>query len=93
MDKNVSLFTCKDPSVVDCITASPCLIRSLIDFQVLDFDRILSDVHCPLFLHIDGFGEGSSGCKETFKDYASEGIHKKVIWKMAAVQRLPRELI
>ena len=81
MDKNVSLFTCKDASVVDYIISSPCLIRSLIDFQVLDFDSILSDGHCPLFLHIEAFGEGSSGCKETFKGNASEGIHKKIIWK------------
>ena len=45
------------------------------------FDSILSDVHCPLFLHIGGFGEGSSGCKETVKGNASEGVHKKVILK------------
>ena len=55
VDKDVGLFTCKDASAVDYIIASPSLIRSLIDFQVLDFDSILSDVHCPLVLHIDGF--------------------------------------
>ena len=75
VDKNVG----KDASVVDYIISSPSLIRSLIDFQVLDFDSILSDVHCPLFLHINGFGEGSSDCKETIKGNASEWVHKKVI--------------
>ena len=29
--------------------------------QVLDFDSILSDVHCPLFLHIGDFNENSAG--------------------------------
>ena len=52
--------------------------------------RVLSDVHCPLFLridefplflHIDDFDEGSSGCKEIIKGNASEGVHKKVIWE------------
>ena len=45
MDKNLGLFTCKDASVVDYIIVSPSLFQSIIDFQVLDFDSILSDVH------------------------------------------------
>ena len=78
MDKNLSLFTCKDASVVDYIIVSPSLFQSIIDFQVLDFDSILSDVHCPLVLHIDGFSEGS--ISSVHQKNVSE-VRKKEVWK------------
>ncbi|MEW8548127.1 MAG: reverse transcriptase family protein, partial [Candidatus Thiodiazotropha sp.] len=80
MDKNLGLFTCKDASVVDYIIASPNLFQSVIDFQVLDFDSILSDVHCPLVLHIDGFSEGSISSGEVPQNNISE-VRKKIVWK------------
>ena len=63
---------------MDYIIVSPSLFQSIIDFQVLDFDSILSDVHCPLVLHIDGFSEGSNNSVP--QKNVSEA-RKKVVWK------------
>lgn len=54
-DRGVGNFTCfKSPSgtVLDYVIVSDCLIPQITDFSVGDFDKTLSDVHCPLFFSI-----------------------------------------
>ena len=92
-DKNVGHFTCKDASAIDYIIVSPNLTRSLVDFQVLEFESILSDVHCPVYLNIDGFSESSNGCKVSDEGSESNGIHKKLCGKMKVVKLLLKALI
>ena len=61
IDKNVGHLTCKDASAVDYFIVSTNLIQASVVFQVLDFDTILSDAYCPLFLHIGDFNVNSAG--------------------------------
>lgn len=50
-DKNVGISTCSN-SVIDYAIVSPTLFRSIIDFNVLPFDPILSDIHKPICLQL-----------------------------------------
>ena len=49
-DKNIGKPTCKGVSVVDYFLANPSLFPSVVDFDVLDFDKLLSDVHSPVYV-------------------------------------------
>ena len=49
-DKGVGKFTCKNASVVDYFIASPNVFTLIADFDVMEFDHCLSDVHCPLYV-------------------------------------------
>ena len=40
--------TCKNSSVIDYVIMSPELFPSIQYFEVLDFDPLLSDIHCPV---------------------------------------------
>ena len=42
------LYTCKNASVVDYVVVSEDLFDVVSDFCVLDFDPLLSDIHCPV---------------------------------------------
>ena len=81
IDKDVGHLTCKEASVVDYFIASSNLTQSIIDFQVLDYDSILSDVHCPLVLHVDGFSENNVGHRRSMENNLSAKVRKKIIWK------------
>ncbi|CAG2247273.1 unnamed protein product [Mytilus edulis] len=50
-DKDIGLTTCNN-SVIDYAIVSPNLFRSIVDFNVLIFDPILSDIHKPICLHL-----------------------------------------
>ncbi|CAG2205247.1 unnamed protein product [Mytilus edulis] len=50
-DKDIGLTTC-NYSVIDYAIVSPNLFRSIVDFNVLIFDPILSDIHKPICLHL-----------------------------------------
>ena len=50
-DRDIGLTTCNN-SVIDYVIVSPKLFRSIIDFNVLIFDPILSDIHKPISLHL-----------------------------------------
>jgi hypothetical protein len=41
-------FTCKNKSVVDYCISSPVIINSCIEFEVMEFLELYSDVHCPI---------------------------------------------
>ena len=47
-DKNIGKPTCKDVSVVDYMITSPELLRHIDNFEINDFDPLLSDVHCAI---------------------------------------------
>ena len=47
-DKGVGKLTCKDASVVDYALLSYDMFDTVIDFKVLDFDEMISDVHCAI---------------------------------------------
>ena len=46
----IGALTCKNSSLVDYIIASPPLFSLLADFEVLEFNEMLSDVHCPIYV-------------------------------------------
>ena len=45
---NPGKLTCKSASVVDYVLLSHCLFDCVIDFAVLDFNELYSDVHAPI---------------------------------------------
>ena len=47
-DRNIGNFTCKGSTVVDYCIASPELFNKFLEFEVLPFDPMISDVHCAL---------------------------------------------
>ncbi|CAG2211337.1 unnamed protein product [Mytilus edulis] len=50
-DRDIGLTTCNN-SVIDYAIVSPNLFQSIVDFNVLIFDPILSDIHKPICLHL-----------------------------------------
>lgn len=50
-DRGIGHTTCNN-SVIGYVIVSPELFRSVIDFNVLTFDPILSYVHKPVCLHL-----------------------------------------
>ena len=49
-DKDIGKFTCKNVGVVDYTIASPGYLKHITNFQVLEFSKLLSDVHCQYIL-------------------------------------------
>jgi hypothetical protein len=47
-DYKIGQTTCKGASVVDYVIASPGILGSVTDFQIDDFDPLLSDIHSPI---------------------------------------------
>ena len=52
-DKDIGRPTCKDVSVVDYIVAAPYIFPFISKFHIDDFNRVLSDAHCALFLDLE----------------------------------------
>ena len=49
-DALIGRATCKNVSVVDYAVCSANVLRSITDLYVIDFDPMLSDVHCAVCL-------------------------------------------
>ena len=47
-DKGLGKYTTKNDSVLDYMLAPPALFNEIYDFEILEFNPILSDVHCPI---------------------------------------------
>ena len=47
-DKNIGRFTCRNASVVNYCITSPELLKLLFDFDILESNKLFSDVHAPL---------------------------------------------
>ncbi|XP_033736865.1 uncharacterized protein LOC117325053 [Pecten maximus] len=77
-DKSVGKLTCKNASVVDYVLCSSKLVKNIDDFEILDFNSLLSDVHCPISftLHFDDVLNTTISCNNPTK--MEEGINK---WK------------
>ena len=58
-DQKNSKFTCKNISVVDCIISSPEYLKHIASLQVLEFSKLLSDVHCPISICLDNVKQSS----------------------------------
>ena len=52
IDKNVGKTTSKESSIVDYFLASSDLFPLICEFEVLDFDPLISDIHCRLHASI-----------------------------------------
>ncbi|CAG2247210.1 unnamed protein product [Mytilus edulis] len=52
-DKCIGKTTCKDASLVDYLIVSPHLFDEIVDFEVIEFNPMFSDVHCRLHFSID----------------------------------------
>jgi hypothetical protein len=44
---------CKNVGVIDYAIASPEYLKHITNFRVLEFSKLLSDVHCPIYIFID----------------------------------------
>ena len=51
-DKNLGNFTTRNNTVIDYCIANPELFPEVSHFEVLDFNPILSDVHCAITLNL-----------------------------------------
>ena len=52
-DSHIGRQTCKNSSVIDYVIMSPELFPGIHSFDVLDFDPLLSDIHCPVAFTIN----------------------------------------
>ena len=48
-DFNVGSKNCKNSGTVDYIIITSSCIESILDFEILDFDPLISDVHCRVY--------------------------------------------
>ena len=81
-DKNKGKLTCKDTSLVDYALASPYIFPFLSFFHVGDFDKTLSDAHCPIFLTLDIDGDRSDiDINDRNDDRDANTNVTKPIWK------------
>ena len=51
-DKGIGKCTTKNQSTIDYCLASPELFSQFVDFQIQDFNTVLSDVHAPLSIEL-----------------------------------------
>jgi hypothetical protein len=84
-DLHVGRTTCKNTSLVDYVLLSPCVFPNIVDFEICDFDPILSDIHnsisfCIKFDSILCLTQNSS-CVTDIHD--SGATVKKPIWDKA----------
>ena len=47
-DRKVGKFTTQNDTVIDYFLVSPTLFNEISEFEVLDFNEIISDVHCAI---------------------------------------------
>ena len=75
--------TCKNSSVTDYVIMSPVLFPSIQYFRVLDFDPLLSDIHCPVAFTISVRSqiEHISANEEIFNLGASREQSNNYTWK------------
>ena len=81
-DKNSGKPTCKGVSVVDYFIANPKLFSAVQDFDVLEFDKLLSDVHSPLYvvLKINFENVNENSVVNPGTDLKKEECPTKFIW-------------
>jgi hypothetical protein len=61
-DKHEGKTTCDGKSVIDYIACSPKLLTQCTNFEILEFNPLLSDKHCPISV--------------SFNNYSNSGIHE-----------------
>jgi hypothetical protein len=80
-DKGIGKLTCKNKSVVDYGIATPELVPLIVNFEVLDFCEILSDVHCPLIVTLQGVPEKQDMNKEVKKEIKTKVYVQRTQWQ------------
>ena len=65
-DKGIGRFTCRNASIVDYCVCSPELLNFITEFEILETNRLLSDVHTPLHLafKVDKLNNSSDNLQE-----------------------------
>jgi hypothetical protein len=51
-DKGIGALTCKEATVVDYCILSPELFTCIIDFEILPFDPLVSDIHNAMYIEM-----------------------------------------
>ena len=76
-DIDKGCFTCYNSmgkSTIDFSLVSPVLFNHLVDFEVEEFDDLLSDAHCAIVLSLSNFGANSLKNDKQF-DYPQQNVY------------------
>ena len=69
-DKNIGNFSTKNDTLIDYCLANPGLFQNIADFEMEEFNPLLSDVHCALSLSIKSNKlESNSKTNTNFKKF------------------------
>ncbi|CAC5398495.1 unnamed protein product [Mytilus coruscus] len=74
-DAGIGKFTCSEISIVDYFIVSPELFPFITEFQVVDFDPLISDVHCRLHVKFS-----TLATNDLHNNNPVEGASKPVRW-------------
>ena len=77
-DVNIGKCTCDGRSVVDYVVCSPELFDYCEKFEVLDFDCLLSDKHCPIIFNLYQSYSATSVGNENVDD-RTDGLSKNIM--------------
>ena len=83
-------LTCKDASLVDYVIASPNLFEDISYFRVGDFDRCISDVHCPVHVHLKCnlyHHDPDQQMQDEYQNQSDSTISFKPVWKQESAER------
>jgi hypothetical protein len=77
-DQGIGRTTC-NKSVIDYAIVSPILFKNIVDFTVLDFDPILSDVHSPISLNLSSLSSTSDSDTSSYNSGDEENNSESII--------------
>ena len=75
-DEGVGKYTTKNNSVIDYVLAPPDLFVEIKDFEIQDFNPLMSDVHCPIIFSL------LSKTKNNISSITNKAI-KKIKWDVS----------
>ena len=68
-DKGIGKCTSRDISLIDYVVSSTASLKTIKDFEVLDFDPLFSDIHCPLHFKIEFETKHQTENRQQFQQY------------------------
>ena len=89
-DEGVGKYTTKNNSVIDYAIAPPDLFVEITDFEILDFNPLMSDVHCPIIFSLLSKTKNNIPLVTNKAVKKSSGSCKKtqILWKTLTVGNL-----
>ncbi|MEW8547931.1 MAG: hypothetical protein AB2693_30870, partial [Candidatus Thiodiazotropha sp.] len=76
-DRSEPKLTCKDSSMVDYFLSSACMFEFVNSLEILEFNSLFSDVHCPISVAINIRGVSTN----TYKGQSShDDVPKIKLW-------------